>query len=736
MDSIHKYPILYECGHTVCVQCFESKKEACPFCFEANKEPEVKINIGMLKQMESVAYSTNNKQNNNKDPIEENQKNEKIKKRKEKNNKNEKRKEKKYSSSSSSSSNSNSEDEKGSENSYSNTNSNQNCNENDEDYYKEEIRFRCPIGQGFLYFCAKSSQNDDHENQCTKCSEKSDFYLQCEKHKVLVCLKNKNCAKEVNTVYFEKQDFENKNKCITGHPLAWSSKTAHMCFECMQTSKYGLSCKKCQGFFVCFKCCIYEDANKRKCLNEHSLTWNGEKQQICFECEESKKTSGLSCKKCDGFFICDKCADFKFPKSACPNNHELKFANDQKRKCSRCEASDLCSVCLKCEYFLCVICVDAFDKSKNKSGSLSVIKSETFKKNFLLSGHLKSVTCIALVSENQIASGSQDNTVKVWDMKSKQLTHVFNGHSDFVTCLILIDVNRFISGSRDRTIKLWDSRSKQNLVNFDQAHSDAVTCLALVNNNQFASGSEDRKIKMWKLNSYECLHTFSGHADYVNCLALVNKSQLASGSSDKTIRFWDLSEKKLVKTIMGHTGDVLTLALVGSDFLASGSADKTIRLWNLNTKSCSNIFDGHKASVTCLASLNKNFLASGSNDNNIKLWDVAKKKCVNTLNGHTNNVRCIAFTNRNQLISGSEDMNVRFWKLNVQQTNNNKVDDFGPRKENPINNLEIGPILIPAPKKEDDNQETQIGNNTDKNNNNNNKNQKNKNKINCHCSIL
>jgi WD40 repeat protein len=56
-----------------------------------------------------------------------------------------------------------------------------------------------------------------------------------------------------------------------------------------------------------------------------------------------------------------------------------------------------------------------------------------------------------------LASGSSDNTVKVWDASSGGLTRSLAGHQGSVRSVAFSPGGRGLaSGSDDRTVKLWD----------------------------------------------------------------------------------------------------------------------------------------------------------------------------------------------------------------------------------------------------------------------------------------
>ena len=92
------------------------------------------------------------------------------------------------------------------------------------------------------------------------------------------------------------------------------------------------------------------------------------------------------------------------------------------------------------------------------------------------------------------------------------------------------------SGSRDNTIKIWDTRSRG--AQLRSRHSQSVWSVAW-KGPMLASGSRDATIKIWDTESGRCVATLKGHSSYVNSVAW-NGPMLASGSRDNTIKIWTL----------------------------------------------------------------------------------------------------------------------------------------------------------------------------------------------------
>jgi WD40 repeat protein len=105
------------------------------------------------------------------------------------------------------------------------------------------------------------------------------------------------------------------------------------------------------------------------------------------------------------------------------------------------------------------------------------------------------------------------------------------GHSDSVTAVVFSpDGTTLASGSDDTTIKLWDVLTRQSLATLDD-HSDSVSTVAFSPDGQtLASGSADRTLKLWDVARQKLLATLNGHSSSVNAIAFTPDGKtLASG---------------------------------------------------------------------------------------------------------------------------------------------------------------------------------------------------------------
>ena len=71
-----------------------------------------------------------------------------------------------------------------------------------------------------------------------------------------------------------------------------------------------------------------------------------------------------------------------------------------------------------------------------------------------LSGHDNWVESVAFDSNDILASGSEDRTIKLWNKDTGDLLRTLSGHGSWVMS-VAFDSSDTLASSDDKTIKLW-----------------------------------------------------------------------------------------------------------------------------------------------------------------------------------------------------------------------------------------------------------------------------------------
>jgi WD40 repeat protein len=279
-----------------------------------------------------------------------------------------------------------------------------------------------------------------------------------------------------------------------------------------------------------------------------------------------------------------------------------------------------------------------------------------------LEGHSRSVNTLCALPDGRLASGSDDNTIRLWNLTTGAETARLEGHEHWVMALCALPDGRLASGSADKTIRVWDLTTGAETARL-QGHSNWVWALCVLPDGRLASGSKDGTIRLWDLTTGVEAARLQGHSGSVIALCALPDGRLASSGSDRTIRLWDLTTGAETARLQGHSDWVKALGVLPDGRLASSSDDNTIRLWDLTTSAETARLEGHSNSVWTLCALPDGRLASGSGDNTIRLWDPTTGAKTARLEGHSKKVDALCVLPDGRLASGSGDNTIRLWDL-------------------------------------------------------------------------
>ncbi|KAJ9164130.1 hypothetical protein P3X46_023743 [Hevea brasiliensis] len=250
---------------------------------------------------------------------------------------------------------------------------------------------------------------------------------------------------------------------------------------------------------------------------------------------------------------------------------------------------------------------------------------ESFSLLTQLDGHQKVVTGIALPSgSDKLYTGSNDETVRVWDCHSGQCMGVIQLGGE-VGCMINEDPWIFVGVPN--VVKAWNTQTNIDLSLTGPAGQ--VYALVVGNDLLFA-GTQDGAILAWKFNAvtfnFEPAASLTGHTVAVVSL-VVGANRLYSGSMDHSIRVWNLETLQCVQTLTEHSSVVMSV-LCWDRFLLSCSLDQTIKVWAATESGNLEVTYTHKEEhglLTLCGMLDfegKPVLLCSCNDNSVRLLDL------------------------------------------------------------------------------------------------------------------
>ena len=222
-----------------------------------------------------------------------------------------------------------------------------------------------------------------------------------------------------------------------------------------------------------------------------------------------------------------------------------------------------------------------------------------------LVGHHNYIYSLAFSPKgNMLVSGSYDEAVFLWDVRTARLMRSLPAHSDPVSSVDFVrDGTLIASCSSDGLIRIWDTGTGQCLKTLVHEDNAAVTSVKFSPNGRFVlAATLDSAVRLWNYVEGRCVKTYQGHKNEkfsINaCFGTYSAETgqideedneennlqkwafAACGSEDGMIVLWDVSSKEVLQMLPGHDGVVFSVDVgLDDETIVSSGADKTIKIW-------------------------------------------------------------------------------------------------------------------------------------------------------------
>jgi len=237
-------------------------------------------------------------------------------------------------------------------------------------------------------------------------------------------------------------------------------------------------------------------------------------------------------------------------------------------------------------------------------------------------GHRGEVSTVAYHPQgNQIASGSADDTLKLWHPNGT-LLHSLEGHRRGVRVVRYSPTgDRLASAGGEGTLKLWDPNTGEPLKTLANEAVRAISLAFSPDGQWIAAGTLEGEIRLWRSDGTQ-VRSFSAHDAMVRSLAFSpDGAQLVSASADTTLKLWDWQNGTELAVLNGHTATVTDVVFSPDGLqLASAGSDSTVRLWDRDGQLLHTL-EGHRAAVTSVRfHPGGQMLISTGLDHDVRIW--------------------------------------------------------------------------------------------------------------------
>lgn len=341
-----------------------------------------------------------------------------------------------------------------------------------------------------------------------------------------------------------------------------------------------------------------------------------------------------------------------------------------------------------------------FEQQREYTRAIKAVKlNKMFSKPFIaaLDGHSDSVTCMTNVggSLTQVASGSADGEVRMWDLQGKNTAWKSRAHDGFVKGLCSDKDGKYIlSCGSDRTIKLYNTNAleynddiseKLDSGNYTKKNAPLVKPVVEYLGGEAFTGishsfsetafaTSSTKIDIWDPERAEPVHSFQWGADEIHSCKYnpVETNILVSTASDRNIVLYDTRQRTPLKKIIMQmaTNEIAWNPMQGFTFTTANEDAKLYTFDMRYLQSAVNVHTDHMMAVMGVSySPTGQEFVSGSYDKTIRIYNAKSSKSREIY--HTKRMQrvyCVHWTQDDgYILSGSDDTNIRMWKAKANR---------------------------------------------------------------------
>jgi len=150
------------------------------------------------------------------------------------------------------------------------------------------------------------------------------------------------------------------------------------------------------------------------------------------------------------------------------------------------------------------------------------------------------IDCLVSYDSNRLLLGGKEE-FQMFDIATKNISTISKEHKGRINCLIKLENNKVVSGSQDKTIKIWDIEKKECLYTLE-GHTSIIWEIKSLTKNRLISAADDNTSRIWNLDKKSSEYFYRSKR-HISSIAVLDNNRVLL-TSGKNILLFDINTKE------------------------------------------------------------------------------------------------------------------------------------------------------------------------------------------------
>ena len=256
-----------------------------------------------------------------------------------------------------------------------------------------------------------------------------------------------------------------------------------------------------------------------------------------------------------------------------------------------------------------------------------------------LHGHKDIIYCLEALSDIMLASGSEDRTIKIWDLKNKTIIFTLSQHSRGISAMCYVNMGVLISGSGDSSVIVWEydtnreSSTQPRPRHVLTRHTSIIEGIIKINTREVISGERLGDLIIWNIHDGTCIRhiTRITHFDSLFQMKKLEEANLTTMlvGAMNNIKIWGVSNnwELPIQEINEFKDHGWSLEIASRDILLRGGYKGKLDIIDYSTQIRYQPINLHSGTIWKICRIAKNIVVTAAGNGTLKVIDPIDRIC-------------------------------------------------------------------------------------------------------------